>query len=225
MGAAESHQNPATEDYSRAARRLDSAELSGVKELYHKLAARDKETHNKEAPAGSGVSARAFKLFFQLEGQLGFRLFTLLARNRTEGGITFQDLSVLESSDPEESQKYAYQILDVNGDGPVTRDNVHVVVGELMREACGCSPSYESLDAIVRSAFVCTVPGSHSVGHEVLTLELYKAWITSVPAVHKALTLLLTEPAMAAPAVMHHRRATTSNINVRRSCRFIDHEA
>ncbi|KAF9591436.1 hypothetical protein IFM89_004134 [Coptis chinensis] len=179
-----------------ATRSFSQKELEDLKTLFTSLAAQSNSN-------SKFISPSVFQTYFRVHGPLGDRLFDLVTRKRKDQKLTFEDLviakGIYEKGTRDEIEEFIYQLLDVTGDGILTRTDVEAVLNAIL-DAIFCPKDAESgMSSPKGSIDVFLNAGTFSkklegFAENSMTFEDYKSWCSFLPSVRKFLGSLLMPP-------------------------------
>lgn len=127
-------------------------------------------------------------------------MFDVVTRNRHDQKLTFEDLVIAkatyEKGTKDEKEEFIYQLMDVNGDGKVTRSDVQAVLAAILDDLFP-SKNHEHLsssrqctvDAILSAATFSKDGGSDE---ESMSFEDFRKLSGHIPSLRKYLGILLT---------------------------------
>ncbi|KAJ8449236.1 hypothetical protein Cgig2_021700 [Carnegiea gigantea] len=136
-------------------------------------------------------------LLSRIPDPLGDRMFDLITRNRHDQKLTFEDLVIAkatyEKGTKDEIEEFIFQLLDINGNGEVSRSDVQAVLAAILADLFpskdhkpGSSSHPRLLDAIVSAP---TFPTDGGRNDKSMSLRTSRTCVTM-----KYLGSLLTPP-------------------------------
>ncbi|KAJ7544122.1 hypothetical protein O6H91_09G065400 [Diphasiastrum complanatum] len=194
MGNTQGHlQNP---EFLSASRRFSRIELQELKKLWTSLAAQSRSN-------GQYVIASVFQVYYGIHGSLGARLFNLATQLRKDQRLYYEDFIILKAKydrgSPDEVENICFQLLDLNGDGHVQRDEVEAVMLSILETVIGPQDAilYATLPDDSLQAFLNFSMKDDSEYGPTLSMDEFRHWCTVVPSVKKFLAGIFSSPGTA----------------------------
>ncbi|KAI4378654.1 hypothetical protein MLD38_016105 [Melastoma candidum] len=215
MGNAPS--SPPDPQFAAASRAFTSKELGDLKLLFDSPA-----SASRSGSDGQVVSLSGFQEHFGLSGPLSERLFDVITCRRKDRRLLFEDLVIAkatyEKGSQDEIEEFIYGLLDINGDGVVSRSDLESVLTTVFDNVFdskyndkGFGKHHDVLDLYLDSAqFSRTNDGN---GEKIMSFEDMRNWFSLLPSVRKFLSSLLIPPGQGRPGSQVPRLLHWNNID------------
>eukprot|EP00397_Hematodinium_sp_SG-2012_P002308 GEMP01002314.1.p1 GENE.GEMP01002314.1~~GEMP01002314.1.p1 ORF type:complete len:865 (+),score=115.34 GEMP01002314.1:73-2667(+) len=114
-------------DYKKALSRFNRGKVALVRSIFRNL------TEHSTTP-GKTVDKTTFLKYFPLPGMMGERLFSVFDRDNS-GAIDFQEfltgMGLIYRGTVEEKKRFLFEMYDLDGDGVVTREELHTMLSHI----------------------------------------------------------------------------------------------